>query len=453
MKKLITTAIVAATLSLSLSSGIASAADAPKSIDQLLKQVQTDRANASKTNKKREQEFKNERGDKAQLLKKEKNALAAERQRGKDLNQEFLDNERKIAQLEEDLKTAQGDLGEMFGVVKGDAGDFAGKLASSNISAQYPGRDKFIAELGARKQLPKIAELERFWEDQLFEMVESGKVVTFDGAVTDIDGSVRNTTITRVGPFNLLADGKYVVYNSDLGLIQELSQQPDGYQVSPIAKFESTSSGAAKLYIDPVKGVLLNIFTQKATIEERIEAGGTIGYIIIALLILGALISIERLVTLGVVGAKVNGQRKNLENPGNNPLGRVLKAYQDNKDVDVETLELKLDEAILKETPALETRISIIKVLAAIAPMMGLLGTVTGMIATFQSIQLFGTGDPKLMAGGISMALMTTVQGLVAALPLMLMHAIVIARSKSIVQVLEEQSAGIVASHAEKRKA
>ncbi|MGS0728481.1 MotA/TolQ/ExbB proton channel family protein, partial [Shewanella sp. 0m-11] len=132
---------------------------------------------------------------------------------------------------------------------------------------------------------------------------------------------------------------------------------------------------------------------------------------------------------------------------------RVLKAYQDNKDVDVETLELKLDEAILKETPALETRISIIKVLAAIAPMMGLLGTVTGMIATFQSIQLFGTGDPKLMAGGISMALMTTVQGLVAALPLMLMHAIVVARSKTIVQVLEEQSAGIVASHAEKRKA
>lgn len=451
MKKLITTAIVAA--SLTLTAGFASAADAPKTIDQLLNQVKVDRANASKTNAKREQEFKNERGDKAALLKREKNALAAERQRGKDLNQAFLDNERKIGQLEEDLKTAQGDLGEMFGVVKGDAGDFAGKLGGSNISAQYPGRDVFIADLGARKQLPKIDELERFWEEQLFEMAESGKVVKFDGSVTGIDGSVTNTTITRVGPFNLLADGKYVVYNADLGLVQELSQQPDGYQVSPVAKFEATTAGTAKLYIDPVKGVLLNIFTQKATIEERIEAGGTIGYIIIGLLVLGALISIERLVTLGVVGAKVNAQRKNVDNPGNNALGRVLKAYQDNKDVDVETLELKLDEAILKETPALETRISIIKVLAAIAPMMGLLGTVTGMIATFQSIQLFGTGDPKLMAGGISMALMTTVQGLVAALPLMLMHAVVIARSKSIVQVLEEQSAGIVASHAEKRKA
>ncbi|WOT04064.1 MotA/TolQ/ExbB proton channel family protein [Shewanella youngdeokensis] len=451
MKKLLTTAIVAA--SLSLTAGFATAADAPKSIDQLLNQVKVDRENASKVNAKREQEFKNERGDKAALLKREKNALAAERQRGKDLNQAFLDNERKIAQLEEDLKTAQGDLGEMFGVVKGDAGDFAGKLAGSNISAQYPGRDVFIADLGARKQLPKIDELERFWEEQLFEMAESGKVVTFDGSVTSIDGSVHNTKVTRIGAYNLIADGKYMVYNADLNIIQELSQQPGSYQVKSAAAFENVTSGTASVYVDPVRGVLLNIFTQKATIEERIEAGGTIGYIIIGLLILGALISLERLITLGVVGAKVNSQRKNVEKPGNNALGRVLNAYQENKDVDVETLELKLDEAILKETPALEARISIIKVLAAIAPMMGLLGTVTGMIATFQSIQLFGTGDPKLMAGGISMALMTTVQGLVAALPLMLLHAIVSTRSKSIVQVLEEQSAGIVATHAEKRKA
>ncbi|MGI2142156.1 MotA/TolQ/ExbB proton channel family protein [Shewanella baltica] len=449
MKKLITTAVLAA--SFSLTAGMASAADAPKSIDQLLQQVKVERAAEGKINSKREQEFQAERGDKAALLKREKDALAAEKQRGKDLNQAFLDNERKIAQLEEDLKTAQGDLGEMFGVVKGEAGDFAGKLASSNISAQYPNRDKFIADLGARKQLPKIEELEQFWQEQLFEMAESGKVVKFEGSVTGIDGSVKTTTIHRVGAYNLTADGKYVVYNPELGLIQQLSQQPEGYQVSAVADWEKITSGTAPFYVDPARGVLLNIFTNKASFEDRLEAGGTIGYIIIALLALGLLISIERLVTMTIIGARVNSQRKNVDKPGNNALGRILKVYQENKDVDVETLELKLDEAILKETPALEARISIIKVLAAIAPMMGLLGTVTGMIATFQSIQLFGTGDPKLMAGGISMALITTVQGLVAALPLMLMHAIVVARSKSIVQILEEQSAGIIAAHAEKR--
>ena len=449
MKKLITSVLVAATFS--LTAGMVSAADAPKTIDQLLQQVKVDRANEGKTNAKREQEFQAERGDKAELLKREKNALAAEKQRGKDLNQAFLDNERKIAQLEEDLKTAQGDLGEMFGVVKGEAGDFAGKLAASNISAQYPGRDTFIAELGARKSLPKIEELEQFWEAQLFEMVQSGKVVKFQGDVTAIDGNVETTSIHRVGPFNLTADGKYVVYKPELGLIQQLSQQPEGFQVSAVGTWEDTTSGVSPFYIDPARGVLLNIFTNKASLEDRIEAGGTIGYIILVLLALGALIAIERLVTLTIIGGKVSSQRKNIDKPGNNALGRILKVYQLNKDVDVETLELKLDEAILKETPALEARISIIKVIAAIAPMMGLLGTVTGMIATFQSIQLFGTGDPKLMAGGISMALITTVQGLIAALPLMLLHAIVVARSKSIVQVLEEQSAGIIAEHAEKR--
>ena len=337
----------------------------------------------------------------------------------------------------------------MFGVVKGEAGDFAGKLASSNVSAQYPNRDKFIADL-VRKQLPKIEELDNFGKNN-YSKAQSGKVVKFEGSVTGIDGSGKNTTIHRIGTYNLTADGKYVVYNPELGLIQELSQQPEGYQVSAVGKWEQTTSGTAPFYIDPARGVLLNIFTNKASFEDRLEAGGTIGYIIIALLALGLLISIERLVTMTIIGARVNSQRKNIDKPGNNALGRILKVYQENKDVDVETLELKLDEAILKETPALESRISIIKVLAAIAPMMGLLGTVTGMIATFQSIQLFGAGDPKLMAGGISMALITTVQGLVAALPLMLMHAVVVARSKSIVQVLEEQSAGIIAAHAEKR--
>ena len=449
MKKLITTAMLAASFSLTV--GMVSAADAPKSIDQLLQQVKVERAAEGKVNSKREQEFQAERGDKAALLKREKDALAAEKQRGKDLNQAFLDNERKIAQLEEDLKTAQGDLGEMFGVVKGEAGDFAGKLASSNTSAQYPNRDKFIADLGSRKQLPKIEELEQFWQEQLFEMAQSGKVVKFEGSVTGIDGSVNTTTIHRVGAYNLTADGKYVVYNPELGLIQQLSQQPEGYQVRAVAKWEEITSGTAPFYVDPARGVLLSIFTNKASMEDRIESGGVIGYIIMILLALGMLISIERLVTMSIIGARVNSQRKNVDKPGNNALGRILKVYQENKDVDVETLELKLDEAILKETPALEARISIIKVLAAIAPMMGLLGTVTGMIATFQSIQLFGTGDPKLMAGGISMALVTTVQGLVAALPLMLMHAIVVARSKSIVQILEEQSAGIIAAHAEKR--
>merc|ERR1712138_224 len=133
--------------------------------------------------------------------------------------------------------------------------------------------------------------------------------------------------------------------------------------------------------------------------------------------------------------------------------GRILKVYQANKGTDAENLELKLDEAILRELPKIDSGINVIKIFAAIAPLLGLLGTVLGMIATFQTITLFGTGDPRMMAGSISMALVTTAQGIIAALPLILTHSIVASKSKSIVHILDEQTAGIIAAHAESEKA
>lgn len=136
----------------------------------------------------------------------------------------------------------------------------------------------------------------------------------------------------------------------------------------------------------------------------------------------------------------------------NNPLGRVLAVHESNRNADVETLELKIDEAILKEMPALERFLTLIKLIAAIAPLMGLLGTVTGMINTFQSMTLFGTGDPKLMAGGISQALVTTVLGITVALPTLFLHSIVNGMSQRVVHTIEEQSAGIIAVHAEQHR-
>lgn len=137
---------------------------------------------------------------------------------------------------------------------------------------------------------------------------------------------------------------------------------------------------------------------------------------------------------------------------GDSPLGRVWAVYQSSKSINVETLELKLDNAILKEMPELEKGLPLLKLLSSVAPLLGLLGTVTGMILTFQAITLFGTGDPKLMAGGISQALVTTVLGLVVAIPILLLHAIASTRSKEIVQILEEQAAGLIAAHAEGKK-
>ena len=126
-----------------------------------------------------------------------------------------------------------------------------------------------------------------------------------------------------------------------------------------------------------------------------------------------------------------------------------MQVYAKNKGVDAETLQLKLDEAILKEQPLINARIAFIKIISMVAPLLGLLGTVIGMIVTFQAITLFGTGDPKTMAGGISQALITTVLGLTVAIPTVLLHSIVDSRAKGILHVLTEQSAGMVAQHAE----
>ena len=132
-----------------------------------------------------------------------------------------------------------------------------------------------------------------------------------------------------------------------------------------------------------------------------------------------------------------------------NPLGRILSVYSDKIAQDVETLSLKLDEAILRETPSIERGLITLAILAAVAPMLGLLGTVSGMIETFQSITLFGTGDPKLMSGGISQALVTTELGLAVAIPMLLIHSALSSKSNRLIQILDEESAAIVARNAE----
>ena len=224
-----------------------------------------------------------------------------------------------------------------------------------------------------------------------------------------------------------------------------------GSAAGAAASFFGETSGYAPLYVDPSRGAILTLETRKKTLMEFYHEGKEVGYAITVLLIIGLLIALERMIVLGSMSAKINAQTKNLDQPNeNNPLGRLLKVYFDNKSVDAETLELKLDEAILRETPTVDRGITLIKMFAAIAPLMGLLGTVIGMILTFQTITLFGTGDPKIMAGNISLALVTTALGLIAALPLILVHSIVAGKSKAVLHKLDEQSAGIIAAIAEK---
>ena len=184
-------------------------------------------------------------------------------------------------------------------------------------------------------------------------------------------------------------------------------------------------------------------------LEERWHQGGYVGYAITVVGVFGLLLALIRLAALAPISSKVSSQLKSDKANDNNPWAVCSKIHEDNPSMDTETLELKLSEGILKETPKLEAGLNLLKIIAAIAPLMGLLGTVTGMIVTFQAITIFGAGDPKAMAGGISAALVTTVLALLVAIPVVLLHTIVNGRAQRIIHVLNEQTTGIIAEHTE----
>ncbi|HEC05665.1 MAG TPA: MotA/TolQ/ExbB proton channel family protein [Thiolapillus brandeum] len=422
-----------------------------QSLDSLLKEVKQAKAEEARMNKQREAEFLKDKKKQAQLLANAKAKLAAEKARGEQLKKQFDENEQKLAEAEETLERRQGNLGELFGVVRQVAGDVAGVLDASLVSAQYPGRTKELVRMSNEKKLPSIPELEELWYQMQHEMTESGKVVKYKDAVVAVDGTESQQEVVRVGVFNAVSNGKFLRYLTETDQLIILPRQPAARFTRLAKGLQEATSGIVPMAVDPSRGSILNLLVQAPDLKERVAQGKEVGYIIIGLAIFGFLLALYRFIALGITSLKVRSQLKHADTPKkNNPLGRVLLSWYDNKDADLETLERKVDEAVIKEVPKLQRGLSILKILAVIAPLLGLLGTVTGMIQTFQSITLFGTGDPKLMAGGISQALITTVLGLMAAIPLTFLHALVSARSKALVQVLEEQSAGIIARHAEK---
>ncbi len=424
------------------------------SLKGLLEQVKKNRVSEARINEQREAEFRSERADKQALLRKAKGELKAEQDRGDRLQKQFSDNDVKLNEKAAELDQATGQLGEMFGVVRQAASEANGRISTSIVSAQFPGRSEFLAEMSEEsKGLPNIKELEDLWFSLQTEMTEGGQVVRFTTEVVNLDGGSSEQEIVRVGTFNLIGEEGYLTYDTENEVVQPLGRQPESHLVDSADEMLEQTSGFVPFYADPSQGAILGLLKQKATWEERYHAGGVVGYTITVMLIIGLLIGLYKLVTLTITSSKIRSQLKNPGNPSEgNPLGRILKVYQENKGADAENLELKLDEAILRELPSIESGINVIKIFAAIAPLLGLLGTVLGMIATFQTITLFGTGDPRMMAGSISMALVTTAQGIIAALPLILTHSIVASRSKSIVHILDEQTAGIVAAHSESER-
>jgi biopolymer transport protein ExbB len=426
------------------------------SLDELLELVRKEWADEREENKAREQRFKQAKNEQAKLLADAQALQARLEARSEQLEIAFEGNENTLAELEETLAERMGTLGELFGVVRQVSGDTRGQLESSLVSAEIGGRSEFLEELGKSKSLPAIQDLERLWYELQREMTEQGKIVRFSAPVTTTDGDNEEREVIRAGVFSAISGGRYVLWEIDaagVGKLRDLTKQPPARYVHTVAPFEKLQSGWGRLAVDPSRGSLLSLLIQTPSRWERIQQGKAVGYVIIILGIIAVVLGLIRWVIVTIAGRKVASQRKRSEPDKGNALGRVLSVYTENRDVDSETLELKLDEAVMRETARLERFLWVVKVVSVVAPLLGLLGTVTGMIQTFQAITLFGAGDPKMMAGGISEALVTTMLGLTVAIPLVLLHALVANSTKRIVDVLDEQSAGLIATQAEKASA
>ena len=423
-------------------------------LDEVLRAVRQERSQSAEENRRREQEFINERNTQRQKVAEVRRLKEAEQAESTRLEGARDANKTLIEELKIELDNKNGEFRDLYGAAQSAANELKDQVQVSLISAQFPDRDKPLIETARSQSLPAIEELEYLWFTYMQEMTEQGKIATFNAQIAADGGKTTEAPVTRVGPFVAFSDSDFVVYELDSQgnpILKKLARQPN--QLKPLASnVEGASAGNyVRGPIDPSLGTLLNLTLDQPTLKERLDQGGPVGYTIVAVAALGILLGLYKLVTLTLTNGAVSAQARSKRANKGNPLGRVMQAYEGTNTADVETVALKMDDAVLKEIPKLEGGLNFIKVLAAVAPLMGLLGTVIGMINTFQAITLFGTGDPQIMAGGISEALVTTVLGLIAAIPLLLLHAFASGSARSVVATLEERAAGIIAEHAEGR--
>ncbi len=417
-------------------------------LDLLVESVKTTASIRAKEDRARLNRFLSDKNKQQSLLNQMKVRLTNEENRSEILTKQYEDNDATLSDLEEQLTLKLGSFGELFGIVRQTAGESKGQFALSLTNIEYPERIEFLGDLAERKSLdlPTSAELERLWYEILNELNQSGKVKNYNTDILSKSGELVNRDIIRIGVFNSVSDGDYLNLVSEQNVLEYLAKQPEGSIRRSARKLQNNDIEYREVFIDPTRGSLLTKLIDRAGFFERINQGGFVGYIILIILALGIAMGVLQFLFLRNESQTVDNELNTGNYSESSTLGKLNTIYSKYKGDNPEELEAQLEDVLARAAPALEKNLSIIKLLAAVAPLLGLLGTVIGMIETFQAITLFGTGDPKLMAGGISQALVTTMLGLIAAVPLLFIHNILDSRSRAITQIYEEQAIGYVAS-------
>ena len=435
----------------------ASKSAAPSNPEELLEIVKRGQFADTQEQRDREARFRNEKNKQAKLLSDAKAERARLEREAARLEQKFEANEALLVVAEEQLRERLGSLNEIFGHLAGNTTEARNIMEQSLTAAQFgKDREDFMTQLGSKMnegiKLASIEELETLWYELQREINASGEVVKFNADVISTDGNVEKRDVVRVGNFNVVSDGQYLSYSPSRGMYSELPSQPAGRYTSSTSDILSENAFPVQFAADPTGpqgGSLLQSLISMPSTAERMTLGGPVGFIIMTIGLLATALFIWRFRELWSMRSAVQAQAASDSLSDDNALGRILKIAEEDKNADTETLELKMAEQILKERPTIEGLNWVLKIVSVVAPLMGLFGTIIGMIETFTMITLFGTGDPKTMASGISVALVTTWLGLMVAIPTTFMYATVNNFAKGILGTIEESSTGMVAKRSE----
>ena len=400
-------------------------------------------------NQQREQQFNSQASQQAQILAAAKAANSAEQARNTQLQGSFDANKKSLDDLINQLHTREGDFSQVFDNVRQASSDLKTELDGSLVSAQYPGRGVFLARLAESRDLPSLDDLRKLWFLMQQEMVAQGQVAKFAATITHEDGSQEKLSVVRVGVFTAVNADSFLRYLPETGALVQPDRQPSGHWRGLASDLSNASGGVLPMAVDASGGDLLRGLTGQATFMERVAQGHTVGWLIVVLGLIGLFIILERGAYLFMIGNKIKAQMNSSKADLSNPLGRILSIFNESKADDAETLGLRLDESLLRERPVIEARLGLLRILSLVSVVLGLLGTVAGVMNTFQAMNLFGTGG-SLVSSGIATALVPTWLGLMVATVLLFCHGLLTSRSGMLMHILEQQSASILAARAEK---
>ncbi|WP_022668611.1 MotA/TolQ/ExbB proton channel family protein [Desulfospira joergensenii] len=422
---------------------------------------------------KEKQEAAKEAAAQAAVIKKDKNELQRAIARLKQENQALrvqnqglesdIGNLKKVTEkLREDLVEVSGENREFEGTVRGYAKDLKALLLQSLQSGLHPDRHAVLEPLILQQKTPSMEDVRKAADLLFQEILLSGEVRITQGQIVDRNGKEQQAQLLLLGNFtgiySLGSEVGFLLYSDQSQRYFALSKLPSARIAKNISSYIAGQGDA--VYMDISKGGAIRQMTHQLSLAEQIPKGGVIVWPILLILILAVLIFIERLIFFfrkttndGKLMLRIKsmmiqddweGCRTFLESKRTRLIPKVLLTALALKDKTRPEIENALQEAILSEIPAIERFLSTLGMLAAIAPLLGLLGTVTGMINTFHAITYFGTGDPRMMSGGISEALVTTMLGLSAAIPIMLGHTLLSRKVETQIMKMEEKSVAFV---------